>query len=250
MRLSERIYLIGSGRNGFSLTDSLDCHVYLVDGGSELAIVDAGGGRSVEALVAAIVRHGLDPARVAHIILTHAHFDHAGGCAGLHAALPAARVYVSAVAAPWIRDGDDAAISLDVARAIGAYPPDSELVPCPVDVELSDGDAIAIGDLRLTVIDTPGHSDGHVALVLDDGAVRSLFAGDVVFAGGKIVMQPTWDCRVMAQVESLRRLRDLEITSLLPGHLGVCMTGGQSHIEAANVYLDALALPPQAIGSR
>lgn len=250
MKLSERIYLIGSGRNGFSLTDSLDCHVYLIDGGSELAIVDAGGGRSTGELVDAIASHGLDPARVAHIILTHAHFDHAGGCAALHAALPSARVYASEVCAPWIRDGDDAAISLDIARAINAYPRDSVLHPCPVDVELRDGDTVAVGDLSLTVLDTPGHSDGHIALLLDDGATRSLFAGDVVFAGGKIVLQPTYDCRVMAHVQSLRKLRSLEITSLLPGHLAVCMLDGQSHIEAANAYLDALTLPPQALGPR
>ena len=121
---------------------------------------------------------------MAHIILTHGHFDHAGGCAALRAALPAARVYASAVIADVIREGDDAVFSLDIARAIDAYPAGSTLQPCPVDVELREGDTIAVGDVSLSVIDTPGHSDGHIALVLDDGPARSLFAGDVVFAGG------------------------------------------------------------------
>ena len=152
--------------------------------------------------------------------------------------------------ADWIREGNDAAISLDLACAVGVYPAGSTLHPCPVEVELREGDSIAVGDVSLSVLDTPGHSDGHVSLVLEDEAGRSLFSGDVVFAGGKILLQPTYDCRVDAHVASLRKLRDLDITSLLPGHFALCMTDGQSHIEAANAYLDALTLPPQAIAPR
>ena len=147
MKLSERTYLIGSGRNGFSLSDPLDCHVYLIDGGSELAIVDAGGGGAPERLVAEIERDGFDPARVAHIVLTHGHYDHAGGAAALHELLPQARVSASAVIAQAIREGDDAAISLDVAVERGLYPPDATLRPCPVDVELREGDTIAVGEV-------------------------------------------------------------------------------------------------------
>ena len=39
------VHLVGSGQSGFSLTDPLDCHVYLLDGGSELALIDTGVGR-------------------------------------------------------------------------------------------------------------------------------------------------------------------------------------------------------------
>ena len=60
MKLSRRTHLIGSGLNGFSLSHPLDCHVYLVDGGSELAVIDAGGGGAPERLVAEIERDGLD----------------------------------------------------------------------------------------------------------------------------------------------------------------------------------------------
>jgi glyoxylase-like metal-dependent hydrolase (beta-lactamase superfamily II) len=247
VKLSDRVHLIGSGRHGFSLTDPLDCHVYLVDGGSELAIVDAGVGRDTGRIVDAIRSDGLDPSRVAHIVLTYAHYDHAGGCAALHEALPDARVYVPEAMAAAVREGDDAAISLDVAVERGVYPPGSTLAPCPVDVELRDGDTIQVGEVPLAVIDTPGHADGHVALLLYDGDTRSLLSGDAVFAGGTIVLQPTYDCRVDRHVESLRRLRGLDVTSLFPGHLAVCLHDGQSHIEAANAHLDALRLPPQAI---
>ena len=32
MKLTDRIYLVGSGGQGFNLTDDYDCHIYLLDG--------------------------------------------------------------------------------------------------------------------------------------------------------------------------------------------------------------------------
>ena len=44
MRLRPDLYLVGGGHAGFDLSAPLDCHVYLLDGGDELALVDAGLG--------------------------------------------------------------------------------------------------------------------------------------------------------------------------------------------------------------
>jgi len=44
MRITDRVYLVGSGSSGFSLTFHSDSHVYLIDGGNQLALVDAGTG--------------------------------------------------------------------------------------------------------------------------------------------------------------------------------------------------------------
>jgi glyoxylase-like metal-dependent hydrolase (beta-lactamase superfamily II) len=250
VRLTDRVHLVGSGRLGFALTDPLDCHVYLVDGESELGLVDAGTGFAADAIVAAVEAAGFQTGAVRHLLLTHGHFDHAGGAASLRALLPHLTVYASGGIAPALRGGIESAIGLDSARVAGVYPMDTELRPCPIDVELQEGDTVVIGDLRLDVLDTPGHADGHIALVLDDGGSRSLFAGDLVFAGGRILLQPTHDCRVDAHVASLRKLRGLGIDSLFPGHFEICRDGAQAHIEAANVDLDALALPPQALKRR
>ena len=48
MQLTERVYLVGSGASGFSLTHHSDCHIYLIDGGSESALIDAGTGLGTE----------------------------------------------------------------------------------------------------------------------------------------------------------------------------------------------------------
>ena len=44
VKLIERVSLVGSGRCGVSLSTELDCHVDLVDGGEEMALIDAGAG--------------------------------------------------------------------------------------------------------------------------------------------------------------------------------------------------------------
>ena len=55
--LTPRLHRVG----GADLTHPLDCHVYLVDGGDELALVDAGAGPGAEAIVAAVRGAGFDP---------------------------------------------------------------------------------------------------------------------------------------------------------------------------------------------
>ena len=40
MKLTQDLYVVGGGRFGFGLSGELDCHVYVLDGGSELALID------------------------------------------------------------------------------------------------------------------------------------------------------------------------------------------------------------------
>jgi glyoxylase-like metal-dependent hydrolase (beta-lactamase superfamily II) len=83
-------------------------------------------------------------------------------------------------------------------------------------VELAEGDEIRFGEIRLTVLHTPGHTEGSVCLqAVDDGI---LFSGDTLFAGGwGRVDLPGADPAAM--VESLARLTTLDDSIVvLPGH--------------------------------
>src|SRR5918995_1134527 len=62
-------------------------------------------------------------------------------------------------------------------------------------------------------IATPGHAPDHVALV----AGRLLFTGDTVLGTGSVFIQPG-EGSLLAYLESLRRLRELELEAILPGH--------------------------------
>ncbi len=81
--------------------------------------------------------------------------------------------------------------ALDVAGATGApvalHPADRMLWDAvhpdrAPDRELADGDEIEVGEARLHVLHTPGHSPGGVCLHLPTQAV--LFSGDTLFHGG------------------------------------------------------------------
>jgi len=249
VQVDERIHLVGSGSFGFDLTDAYDCHVYLLDGGSELALVDVGAGMGAEAIVANVVRAGFDPERVTRILCTHAHGDHAGGAARIRTLLPNAALLLSPGGGEAIRSGDERAVSLDVAKAAGIYPADYRLEPCPVDGALVEGDRVDVGDLVVECVDTPGHSSGHLSFLLDVRGRRSLFAGDVVFHGGAVLLQSIHDCSLQQLVDSLRKLRTLQVDALYPGHLAFSRERGQRHIERANEVLDTLLVPPQAVAA-
>jgi hydroxyacylglutathione hydrolase len=249
MKLLEHVYLVGSGANGFDLSDPFDCHIYLVDGGEELALIDVGAGMGAEEILANVERDGFDPGQIRHLLLTHGHGDHAGGANQMKRRLGGPTVHASAVIAESLRTGDERAMSVDVAKEAGVYPMDYRLEPCAVDNELEDGATIQVGRLRLSVLDTPGHSDGHVSLLLEDRGDRLLFAGDVIFHGGKILLQNIHDCRLDALTGSLRRLRNLGISALLPGHLTISLKNGQRHIERANAMLDRLLIPEQMLSA-
>jgi glyoxylase-like metal-dependent hydrolase (beta-lactamase superfamily II) len=246
MRLTERIHLIGSGRHGFGLTHPSDCHVYLIDGGTEAAIIDAGAGLGRDAILARIDRSGIRRDRVRNLFLTHAHADHAGGAAGLRATL-GLTVHASPEVAAILRAGDEAAASVTVGKAQGSYAPDYAYDATTVGGELRDGQRVAIGDLVVEAVATPGHAIGHTAYLVHAADRTDLFTGDTLLFGGVIILQDTWDCDVRMHVASLRRLATHPHDGFFPGHLAFSVTEGDRHVRAAIAALDRGALPPNLI---
>jgi glyoxylase-like metal-dependent hydrolase (beta-lactamase superfamily II) len=76
VRLTSEVYVVGGGANlCFGLSDDPDCHVYLLDGGDEYALIDCGmaAGRSLDRIAENILREGLHLTRLRTLILTHYH---------------------------------------------------------------------------------------------------------------------------------------------------------------------------------
>ncbi|HYN48538.1 MAG TPA: MBL fold metallo-hydrolase, partial [Candidatus Nanopelagicales bacterium] len=88
--------------------------------------------------------------------------------------------------------------------------------PCVPAAELAEGGVIRVGEVRLDVLHTPGHTEGSVCLVSHEAGV--VFSGDTLFASGwGRVDLPGGDPDAM--VESLRRLATLpDALRVLPGH--------------------------------
>lgn len=242
MKVDEHIHLVGSGDNGFSISDRCDCHIWLLDGGSDAALIDSGAGRNISRVLDLIDQAGVDRDRVSTIFITHAHADHAGGARGLAEAL-GSRVVASRPVAEILRAGDNEAASVPVGKASGAYPPDYSISPTPVDVT-SDGERVQIGSLTVEAVDTPGHASGHMCYLVRSDGRRDLFTGDMMLTRGRLIIQNTWDCDSVAYLRSVRRLRELSIDGFFPGHFSFAAQRGKRHIEMANQAMDAGGFPP------
>jgi hydroxyacylglutathione hydrolase len=247
VRLTPEVHLVGSGDSGFGLTDPFDCHVYLVDGGSEAALVDTGIGAGADAILAAVDAAGVRRERLRYAFLTHGHPDHSGGAAPLRERLPEVQVVASADVAGWVAAGDEEALSVETGKRSEFYPADFRFRACPVELEVGDGDRVGVGGLVVEAIETPGHADGHLAFLVEGAGGRTLFGGDLVFFGGHVSLASTWDCRIQAYAKSMAKLRDARIDALLPGHHFVSVTNGQRHIDAANRLFDRGFVPRSVV---
>jgi glyoxylase-like metal-dependent hydrolase (beta-lactamase superfamily II) len=244
MKIDERVYLVGSGKAGFQLSDSLDCNVYLLDGGrGEYALIDAGGGIDPQRIVANIERSGVAMTQIRRILLTHVHGDHAAGARFFHDTY-GMEVICAREAKPWLEQGDQEKTSIAAAMRAGVYPHEYRYPACPVSRGVAENDAIRIGSVSLRVLETPGHARGHLSYVLEEDGVKSVFAGDALFAGGKIGLQLIWDCSIPEYAETVAKLHDLRADKLFPGHGPFLLAEAWRHVEHAHACFQRLELPP------
>jgi glyoxylase-like metal-dependent hydrolase (beta-lactamase superfamily II) len=194
-------------------------NVCLLVWNGEGTLVDAGFPGVAARLVNTCEEAGIAPAAVRRIIVTHHHADHTAGLAEAVALTGAevwaheddARIIDGSVPPP----GPSPAM-LEMMRAQGRAPrPAPE--PVPVAFTLCGGETL---DLHggLQVLHTPGHTRGHLSLLLP--AASLLIAGDLLrYEDGHVVRPPEmfgWDLDV--QEASIRTVAGLEFDAMLPYH--------------------------------
>jgi glyoxylase-like metal-dependent hydrolase (beta-lactamase superfamily II) len=182
-------------------------------------------GRVLEHALPAV---GVDVADIAWLVLTHGHPDHMGGHPGLRGKAPfkvAAPledvIWVESVDRQWHDFWDDfpGAFSLEAEREGIVAMCGGDLA---VDRILRDGDTFELGDRKLEVVLTRGHTRGHCAFFERETGL--LFSGDQVqgyglgTSSGTSVFAPLYD-DVDDYVHGLERLRALPFAKLCPAHL-------------------------------
>jgi len=194
---------------------------YLWRDGSELTLVDTGVPGSAADVERAFAALGYRKADLRRVIITHWHGDHAGAAADVRA-WGDVEVLAHEADAPVIRGERSGAppvltaAELPLHRQVTAgnaeAPP---LAPCPVDRELRDGDRIEFGG-GATVIHTPGHTDGSIAIHLSAHGV--LFTGDIVAnSPNGLLLGPFNTDRGLAN-ESCQRLTQMPAKLVCFGH--------------------------------
>ena len=210
MQATESVHVLRVNVSQYSGTYSPN--VFAVVDSGEAVLIDAGlpDDASVSGRLEYLKSIG-DP-HVELIIVTHHHFDHAGGANRLREAT-GARIAMHPEEERLLREGlrrpprnDD-----QVERYIR-----EETAKISVDQALADGDAIQVGRLTLRVIETPGHSVGHVSVLLEEE--RVLFAGDNVLGLGTTAIPPPPDGDMARYVESLKKMKALDAALICPGH--------------------------------
>ena len=166
-----------------------NCYILEDEKARAAAIIDPGdeAGRILQV----IEDDGVD---VKYILLTHGHYDHTTAVPQLHKALPQAEIYIHR------------------ADANGAGSPLFPLAGQIPDLKFYDeGDTLALGDMTIQVLHTPGHSKGSVTLKVGD----VLFCGDTLFAGscGRTDLAGGSYAEIMASLKKLGQL---------PGDYHVC----------------------------
>jgi glyoxylase-like metal-dependent hydrolase (beta-lactamase superfamily II)/rhodanese-related sulfurtransferase len=124
------------------------CQSYLVGCPTSHAalVIDPAGGQ-VDHYVALATRHGL---RIRHVLETHTHADHFSAALEMKQSLGVVVAMHAAAAAPF------------------------------VDMRLEHGQCLIVGDLRMSVLHTPGHTADSICLTLAD----HVFTGDTLLFGG------------------------------------------------------------------
>ena len=140
------------------------------------------------------VGEALSGTRLAQVLVTHAHIDHASG-------------------GPALRD------RFGVARFLKMTWSDQD-ARWPVEWEpVHDGETIGAGDSELVAIHTPGHSPDHLCFWHERS--RTLFGGDLAIKGTSVWIPARHGGNLAAYLASLERILALSPARVLPAHGGV-----------------------------
>lgn len=188
----------------------MDSNVYIVID-EKTAIIDSGSG-----LYKPLIEDINDKTeKIDYIINTHAHTDHCGGNRFLDGEV-------------LIHEKDRAEAENGTFFGTGMFT--GKIGPVKVDRTVTEGDIIDLGELKLTVLNTPGHTPGSICLYEEKEGF--LFSGDTLFPDGGFGRTDLGG-NDEDMVKSLERVASLKVEALYPGHMQVVTTNVKEHQEYA-----------------
>ena len=195
-------------------------------------VIDTGTPGGEGRIVSALEGAGVAPRDVGRILLTHRHADHASNAAAL-ARATGAEVHVSPTDAPYLTEGREQPRPRP-ATLLGQVlvPYVKVALPWALDrteVQPSLRDGERVGPFR--VVHTPGHTEGHVALLWEEQGV--LFTGDAAANLTRVGPHPASDDPEGAR-RSFRRLAELDFDAACFGHGRLIASGARAQFRSAS----------------
>ena len=196
-------------------------NVFLVRDAGEAVLVDSGfsDDESFNQRMEMLREAGVE--RLKYIFLTHHHYDHSSGAHRLRAAT-GAQIVVHRDEEPLLTSAEeeetgDFEIPEDQKEAREqARKWRAEAAKATPDVRVSDGEVLTVGGLHLRCMHLPGHTAGHLCLLLEEDSL--LFAGDNVLGVGTAAIGPPPHGDMAEYLRSLEKMRDAGAALLVPGH--------------------------------
>jgi glyoxylase-like metal-dependent hydrolase (beta-lactamase superfamily II) len=188
-------------------------NTYLFDADG-LTLVDAGISSSAAPILKAIDDLGHRPRDLTRIVVTHCHPDHYGALAELKAKT-GARAVMHPVDAREVRKGTTGkAMTFRGPMTVfnGVFGGQAAPAAAEVEDEVEEGDTMPGG---LKVVETPGHSDGHISLLWPEKGL--LIAGDACWHLTRLAYMPFYVDFEEAK-RSLAKLARLDFEVAVFGH--------------------------------
>lgn len=160
MQILKNLFQVGGDLNGitFDIPGALwnDGNSYILKTPNGLIMFDCGCGNTIDQIFKNMEYWEMSPKDIKYCLLTHPHFDHAGGA---HI-LKERGVELIAIeeTANAISEGDE--------RCCG-YLYHKKFQPCKVDQVVKDGETLHLLDMEFKVMHFPGHSMGCTAFGLN-----------------------------------------------------------------------------------
>lgn len=211
---------------------------YLIEGAARPLLVEAGPSSCLGTLVARLAEHGVSPADVGHVFLTHIHLDHAGA-AGWWAE-QGATLHVHPKGARHLIDPGRLVASATrlygrlMDTLWGGVPPAPAEQVHPVE----DRELVDVGGLEVEAIATPGHAGHHHVYRIGSSA----FLGDlgaILIPGTELVELPTpppeFDPRLWTA--SLDRIAKLGLETVFATHFGA-VDDVEAHLAHVGVLVE------------
>lgn len=201
-RIAEGVHMVG----GPDLSDPRDCLCYLVEGQGTRVLIDCGAGPSLRRILDLVDQACGQPPT--HLLLTHAHIDHAGGTAEARR-LTGCQILIHQGDAPTLAQGDPLR---SAAQWYGL-----KLEPAPADLVLGQHYRLDLGGGQtLSILHTPGHTPGSLSAWCQAEGQRVLFGQDIHGP-----FSPSFGSDLGLWRTSMQALLALNCDILAEGHYGV-----------------------------